>query len=126
MQMKKMILTLATAASLAGAGVAVGQTGYGEIDRRQAVLEQRIEQGADSGRLNREEVWRARRTLTAFERAEQRYMRDGYLSRYERADLDRRLDMLTNQIRSDWADNDGPRDEGRYGRYGYNTYRPPY
>lgn len=143
--MKTLILTLAAAASLTAAGAARAQTGAPEIDHRQAILAERIDQGVANGRLNRQEAWRARRALNGILQIEHRYMRDGYLSRYERGDLDQRLNDLTNQIRADRADNDGPRDEygHRYGynqdrdRYGYNQdrdgrpydrngYRPPY
>lgn len=136
--MKTLILTLAATASLSSAGVAFAQTGWHEIDQRQATLSQRIDQAVANGRLNRQEAWRARRALNDIVRVEHRYMRDNYLSRDERDDLDRRLNDLTVQIRYDRADNDGPRDEdgrrygyrgdvtpdGRY--YDHRGYRPPY
>lgn len=137
--MKRLILTLATAASLT-AGGAMAQPGYYRHDEyrrddyradpgadyrwmhaRQERIEQRINDGVRNGELNRWEVRRARFALRDIVRLEHVYMRDRYLAPDERADLDRRFDALSQQVRMDRADYD--RDDRRYG---YNNSRPPY
>lgn len=119
--MKTLILTLAAAASLTAAGGALAQPANGDIDRRVDHLQERIHQGVLSGQLNRREAWRAHAALRNISLTERRYLRDGYLNGYERADLDRRLDALSQQVRYDRHDGDGYGDRDRYG---YNTYRP--
>jgi hypothetical protein len=118
--MKTHILTLAAALTLT-AGAAAAQP-YGQwnrsasVDQRQAMLDRRIEHGVANGQLTRREAWQARREFRDIQRIEYRYRRDGRLSRWETADLSRRLNMLAQQVRLD------RRDDQR--RYGYNEYRP--
>ncbi|MBW8815196.1 MAG: hypothetical protein JF588_17390 [Caulobacterales bacterium] len=118
--MKTLILSLAAAASLTAGGAAVAQRGAGEIERRIDYLQHQIDRGTGDGSLNRREGWRARAALRDVSDMERRYLRDGYLTGDERADLNRRLDMVVHQVRFDRRDGDNPY-EGR--RYGYNTYR---
>ncbi len=82
------------------------------INERQARLDQRIDQGLRSGQLTRGEAWRLRREFQRIAYLENRYRANG-LSGWERADLDRRFDALSAQIRYERHDND---------RYGYNEY----
>lgn len=118
--MKTMILTLAAATALT-AGVATAQPyGYGRgdgrwmpIDERQEQLAFRIDQGVRSGQLTGREAYRLRMEFNEIARLEVRYRRNG-LSNWERADLDRRMDLLTREIRM------ARRDDDR--RYGYNDY----
>jgi hypothetical protein len=85
------------------------------IDRRQAQLDRRIDQGIRSGQLTASEAARLRSDFSAIARIEMRYRRNG-LSASEMADLDRRFDMLADKIRFERSDRDR--------RYGYNnTYR---
>lgn len=124
--MKTLILTLAAAASLTAGGAAMAQPygydgprwgdGRGEIDRRIDILQRRIDDGVGSGDLNRREAYRAKAAMRDISLTERTYIRDGRLTGYERADLNRRLDLLARQIRFDRHDDDR--------RYGYNTYRP--
>ena len=81
--------------------------GYGNINARQAALAQRVEDGARSGALTRWEVRQFRRELNSLEQLEQRYRsdRDGYrygrgggLDGRERADLENRLNILSQKI----------------------------
>lgn len=131
--MKTLILTLATAASLTAAGgVATAQPGYRygygddrrygyeEVQQRINNLQHRIDRGVGTGQLDRREAWRIKAEMRDISNTERTYLRDGRLTGYERADLDRRLDMLSQKIRYDRHDND----RGDYRRYGYNTYRP--
>lgn len=122
--MKTMILTLAAAAALS-AGVATAQPyGWGRpdsrwmsIDERQAQLDFRIDQGIRNGQLTRREAFDLRNQLDRIARIEARYRWNG-LSGWERADLDRRLDALTINIRM------ARRDDDR--RYGYLDDYPPF
>jgi hypothetical protein len=72
------------------------------INEQQRRLEQRLYAGQRSGRLSYREAGRLRAEFGYIVRLEARYRRDG-LSRWERADLSRRLDrldtLLTAEIR---------------------------
>ncbi|MFZ5718789.1 MAG: hypothetical protein ACOY5Y_04900 [Pseudomonadota bacterium] len=81
------------------------------IERRQAQLDRRIDQGLRSGQLTRPEARRLREEFRDIARLEHRYRRGG-LSNRELADLDRRFDRLAMQIR--WERRDDDR------RYGWN------
>jgi hypothetical protein len=115
--MKTLILPIIAATALT-AGAASAQPGYGggrwmPIEARMERIDFRIDQGMRSGQLTRNEAYRLRAEFRDIERLEARYSRNG-LSRWERADLDRRFDQLSAQIR--WERRDDDR------RYGYNNY----
>lgn len=123
--MKKIVLALTAASALAAAVPAMAQP-YGGHDRygrgdwtsinqRQAQLDRRIEMGVRNGQLNRREASRLRNEFYDIARLERRYRANG-LSSWERADLDRRFDILSAKIRWERRDND------RYG-YGYGYRR---
>jgi hypothetical protein len=131
--MKKIILPLTLAAAMT-AGAAVAQPfgpayGYGHtygdpiraIDARQQMLLDRIERGVETGQLTRREAWMLRTQYNDISRLEARYRWNG-LSGWEVADLNRRLDALSQNVRM------ARRDDDRV--YGYNTapspYYPPY
>ena len=83
------------------------------INQRQAQLDHRIDQGLRNGSLNRREAYRLRSEFNQIARLEARYRSNG-LSGWERADLDRRFDQLSAQIRYERHDN-------QYGSgYGYD------
>lgn len=84
---------------------------WAPIDRRQAQLDRRIDQGVRSGQLTRTEAYRLRAEFRQIARLEARY-RHGGLSRAEEAALDRRFDDLAQKIR--WERHDDQR------RYGWN------
>jgi hypothetical protein len=84
------------------------------INQRQAQLDRRIDQGVRNGSLNRREAYRLRSEFNQIARLEARYRSNG-LSGWERADLDRRFDQLSAQIRYERHDN-------QYG-YGYGSDR---
>lgn len=113
-------LILATAAAIAlSAGAAAAQPYGGRwmpIEARFERLDWRIDQGVRSGQLTRNEAYRLRAQFRDIARLEARYSRNG-LSNWERADLDRRFDDLSAQIR--WERRDGDR---RYGRNDYPRY----
>lgn len=127
-------LTLAAVSALtlsAGAASAQGWGSHdnfrwddrGSIGDRQAALDGRIDAGVRSGHLTRREAWRLRADFREISRRADSYRANG-LSRWERADLDRRFDALSQRIRYE------ARDDDRYG-YGYgrdhdNDYRRDY
>ena len=117
--MKKLTtLTLigaSTVALMAGAATtASAQQGrwYGNggqwmnINARQEQLDRRIDQGIRRGEISRSEAVRLRAEFRDIARTEARYRSNG-LSPRERADLDRRFDRLSNQIRLDRNDRQG-------------------
>jgi hypothetical protein len=123
---KTIILTLAAATALTAGAAAAQPYGYAygradsrwvPIDQRQERLAFRIDQGLRSGQLTPREAFRLRMEFNQIARLEARYRING-LSNWERADLDRRMDLLTDEIRV------ARRDDDR--RYGYNNYYPPY
>lgn len=101
------VLTLA-----AGTASAQPYRGWTSIDQRLANLNMRIDRGVQRGELSPAEASRLRREFRQLLRLERRYGRDG-LSRWERADLDRRFDRLSAHIRF----------ERRDGQYGYGWRR---
>ena len=114
--MKKIVtLTLIGAASaLALSATAVSAQPYGggrhngwtSIDQRQAQLDRRIDRGVRDGTLNRREAYRLRGEFRQIARLEARYRSNG-LNGWERADLDRRFDNLSGQIREERHDQYG-------------------
>ncbi|MEZ5958822.1 MAG: hypothetical protein R3C30_00140 [Hyphomonadaceae bacterium] len=75
------------------------------INQRQNMLENRINAGIRSGRLDRREAYRLRVEFQQIANLEARYRRNG-LSYAERRDLDRRFDRLTVQLNASLNDRD--------------------
>jgi hypothetical protein len=80
------------------------QTGWTNINQRQANLDARIDAGVRDRSLTRREAAQLRSDFQALARLEASYRRNG-LTSAERADLDRRFDALSARIKSDRADN---------------------
>jgi hypothetical protein len=123
---KTMIITLAAATALTAGAAAAQPYGWGRadsrwmsIDARQEQIAFRIDQGVRSGQLTSSEAYRLRSEFNRIARLEFRYRING-LSNWERADLDRRLDMLTSDVRMARRD-----DDRRYGYLDRDDY-PPY
>jgi len=95
--MKKFLAMAVAASALAVAAPASAQT-WQSINERQARIDQRIDVGVRNGSLTRSEAGRLRSEFYGLARLEAHYRRDG-LSRAERADLDRRFDALSAQVR---------------------------
>jgi len=120
--MKKIIISslMAASAIALSAGAASAQSWRGDdrgrwvsINERQQRLEMRIDRGVQRGDLTRREAWRLRQQMNDVARLEHRYRMNG-LSNWERADLDRRFDRVSAQIRFE-------RQDGQYGSgYGYD------
>lgn len=120
--MKKFALLAATIGIAAGALPATAasaapapahgyyQSGWQNINARQARLDARIDQGVRSGALSRREATRLRNEFRALARLETQYRRSGRgLTVAERRDLDRRFDRLSAQIRVEKRDWNGHR-----------------
>lgn len=95
--MKLKLIGAALAIALA-AGAGTAAAAPSSINSRQAQIEQRIDMGARNGSLTRYEARNLRTELNRVARLEARYRRDG-LTRWERADLDQRLDVLSAKVR---------------------------
>lgn len=87
---------------------ATAQTGWQNINQRQAQLDQRIDQGVRNGQLNRNEASRLRAEFRGIADLEIRYRRSAPgLTVAERRDLDRRFDALSRKIRWERQDAQG-------------------
>ena len=75
------------------------------INDRKYNLDRRIDQGVRNGQLSRREAVRLRGEFNSLLRLEANYRRGG-LTAWERADLDRRFDRLSDQIRHERRDRD--------------------
>jgi hypothetical protein len=69
------------------------------INQRQASLDSRIDQGVRNGALTRPEAVRLRSEFRYIANLEARYRASNGLQQWERADLDRRFDVLSAKIR---------------------------
>lgn len=108
--MKRVVLSLIAAASLASAAVPAFAQGPRASDwiplaQRQDNIERRIDDGVASGQLTRREARSLHEQFRSLLRLEDQYRRDG-LNRRERADLERRYDALSNRVRFDRHDHD--------------------
>jgi hypothetical protein len=114
--MKTLIIPLAIAATMTAGAAAAQGYGYGygsarSIDARQAMIAERIDRNEADGDLTRGEAYRLKSEFNAIANLEARYRWNGF-SRWELADLNRRLDALQTSVRLASRDNDR--------RYGYN------
>ena len=82
--------------------------GWQNISQRKYQLDRRIDRGERNGSLSRREATRLRFDLDALVYLERSYMRGG-LSLRERAELDRRYDRLSFQVREERRDRDDRR-----------------
>jgi hypothetical protein len=110
-----LVLAAASAAALPAAAQSYGPRaqiqaqGYWQpINVRQTNLDRRIDQGVRNGQISRREAVRLRSHFNSLLRLEANYRRGG-LTAWERADLDRRFDRLSAQIRVERRDRDNRR-----------------
>ncbi len=82
--------------------------GWQPIAQRKYNLDRRIDVGQRNGQLSRREASRLRAELNQLVRLEYSYQRGGVSAR-ERADLDRRYDSLSRQVREERRDRDNRR-----------------
>ena len=102
------------------------------VAERQADLNFRIDQGIRSGALSRPEAFRLKSELRNLANLEYRYrISGGGMDQRERADLQRRYDILSRQVRFDKHDmrrgfqpGDFRPDDQRPGGFHQSDYRP--
>lgn len=82
--------------------------GWQSISQRKYQLDRRIDRGERNRQLSRREAGRLRAELNQLVRLEYSYMRGG-LSFRERAELDRRYDRLSAEVRAERRDYDDRR-----------------
>lgn len=114
--MKKLLAIAVAAGALTIAAPASAQQ-WQNINQRQANLDQRIDVGVRNGSLTRSEAARLRGEFNDLVRLEARYRSSNGLSYSERADLDRRFDALSAQIRYERRDRDDRWDRDRNNRW---------
>src|SRR5262249_22549741 len=106
--MRKLLAMAVAAGALAVAAPASAQPASAQmwqsINQRQASLDARIDAGVRDGSLTRQEAFRLRSEFSDLVRLEDRYRADGRLDNGERADLDRRFNTLSAQIRDERHD----------------------
>lgn len=85
-----------------------GGRNWQDISQRKYQLDRRIDVGERNRQLSRREATRLRAELNALVRLERSYLRGG-LSWRERAELDRRYDRLSMQVRAERRDRDNRR-----------------
>ncbi|MFN3652116.1 MAG: hypothetical protein ACK47B_21275 [Armatimonadota bacterium] len=94
-----LILISATTAILGLSAVTAQAAPWKSINKRQSVLDRRIDQGVRSGELTRAEAARLRTEFRELTQREARYRKSGNgLSNVERRDLDRRFDALAKRV----------------------------
>ena len=111
--MKKILISVLAVSALTAAAAPAMAAPWQNINQRQAQLDRRIDQGVRTGQLTRNEAYRLRSEFRQIARLEARYRQTGGLQGWERADLDRRFDVLSRKIRIERHDRDD-----RYPRYG--------
>ena len=82
--------------------------GWNSITQRKHNLDRRIDRGVQTRQLSRREASRLQDELNSLVRLERSYMRGG-LTRWERQDLDRRYDRLSEKVRYERNDHNGRR-----------------
>jgi Ni/Co efflux regulator RcnB len=102
--MKKILISIVAVSSLAAATVPAVASAQ-SVNERQRQLSHRIDMGLKNGSLSRQEAYHLRGELRETTRLEVRYRRGG-LTGWERADLDRRFDRISAQIRVERHDRD--------------------
>ena len=124
--MKKTLISIAAVSTLAAAALPAmasaqpyGGGGWQNINQRQANLDRRIDQGVRNHSLTPREAQSLRYEFRQLVQLENRYRRGG-LNNWERADLNRKFDVLSARIRIERND----RQDRRYGQgYGNGGYR---
>lgn len=109
--MKKLLLSLAAVSALtATAAPALAQSYRDDYGRRGAergeMLEMRIQRATERHQISWREARNLRAELRAAQQMEWRYSRDGRLTGWERADLDRRFDRVQAMLRIERNDRD--------------------
>jgi len=118
--MKKILISVLAVSALSAAAVPAMAAPWQNINQRQAMLDNRIDQGVRNRSLTRNEAVRLRAEFNTIVRLESQYRRTGGLQGWERNDLDRRFNALSAKIRYERHDRDdrrdGPGDRYRHDR----------
>lgn len=104
--MKKFLIPLLAASTLAGAAMPAAAAPWINVNQRQAQIDHRIDMGVRNGSLTRREAANLRYEFQGIVRLEMQYRRTGGLQRWEMVDLDRRLDRLSAKVRYERHDRD--------------------
>ncbi|WP_340645005.1 hypothetical protein [Phenylobacterium sp.] len=116
--MKKILISIAAASALAAAAVPAAAQSYDRGDHRgwdrgseRGIvrgddLQVRINRAERNHQISRREASRLRDQLRYAEKLSWRYRADGVVTRWERADLDRRFDSIRAQLRYERHDRD--------------------
>ena len=102
--MKRLLISALAAAGVAAAVTPALAQPLGSVRAREANIEQRIDQGVRRGDLTRSEASRLRAELGRIDRLNGYYHRSGGVSSWERRDLERRLDALSDKVFADRHD----------------------
>ena len=98
-------LLLAALAVVATSGVASAYDGHGSgIDRRQAIQEQRIQQGVRSGDITRREYRQLEAEQAHIRHLERSAKRDGHVDRHEAARIREAQNAASRHIRAEASD----------------------
>lgn len=105
--MKKFILTLLAATALGAMAAPATAAPWRSVNERQRDLDNRIDAGVRSGCLTRVEAVRLRTEFQHIAVLERQYRASGgVFTQFERQDLDRRMDVLSRDIRRQCGDDD--------------------
>lgn len=100
------IVTRSVLVALAALTATAAAASADEIDRRQALQEQRIQQGARSGQLTGREYRALEAEQARIRELERRAKADGYVSASERAQIRSAQDNASRHIRAESTDNE--------------------
>lgn len=103
--MKKPLLLALAAAATVAMPVAAQAAPYGNLNKREAQLQNQIDKSYKQGKLSRTEMRRLTSRLSDINRLENQYRRSGgQFTTRERSDISRRLDNLKASIRYEKKD----------------------
>ena len=95
--------------------VAAQAAPYGNLNQREAQLQNQIDRSYSQGKLSRTEARRLTARLADINRLENQYRRSGgQFTTRERADISRRLDNLKSSIRYEKQDRNNWNDRGEW------------
>ena len=99
MNLTKTAVAVALGAIVSTAALAQGYGGHGGLERRDAINNERIEQGIRSGQITPREARRLREQQARIERMEERARRDGVVTERERERIEIAQNELSRAIR---------------------------
>lgn len=103
--MQRLLVSALALAAVSGAALPAAAQSWVSINQRQATLDHRIDQGIQNGSLNRNEAIKLRGEFRYIAALETQYRRsNGVFTQAEKADLDRRMNVLAAKIRVQRSD----------------------